>query len=104
VQNGHQQIRGSVAVLGLPVGFRSRQKNQAAAKERGKAVLHITHSIDEAITLSDRVLVFGPRVMWSPICAWISAPAAARASRFATRFSTPSSHPLMALWRPVEFA
>ncbi|MCK9919177.1 ABC transporter ATP-binding protein [Microbacteriaceae bacterium K1510] len=40
-------------------GARLRTEFRELAKERGKTVLHITHSIDEAITLSDRVLVFG---------------------------------------------
>jgi NitT/TauT family transport system ATP-binding protein len=40
-------------------GGRLRTEFRQVAKESGKTVLHITHSIDEAITLSDRILVFG---------------------------------------------
>jgi ABC-type nitrate/sulfonate/bicarbonate transport system ATPase subunit len=32
-----------------------RDEFRQVAKDRGKTVLHVTHSIDEAITLSDRV-------------------------------------------------
>jgi NitT/TauT family transport system ATP-binding protein len=39
-------------------GSRLRQEFRKAAKDRGKTVLHVTHSIDEAIMLSDRILVF----------------------------------------------
>jgi NitT/TauT family transport system ATP-binding protein len=35
-----------------------RQEFRQIAKDGGKTVLHVTHSIDEAITLSDRILVF----------------------------------------------
>jgi NitT/TauT family transport system ATP-binding protein len=40
-------------------GARLRTEFRDVAKENGKTVLHITHSIDEAIGLGDRVLVFG---------------------------------------------
>jgi NitT/TauT family transport system ATP-binding protein len=39
-------------------GGRLRDEFRQVAKDRGKTVLHVTHSIDEAITLSDRILVF----------------------------------------------
>lgn len=39
-------------------GGRLRGEFRELAKQRGKTVLHITHSIDEAVTLSDRILVF----------------------------------------------
>lgn len=38
---------------------RLRTEFRQVAKQTGKTVLHVTHSIDEAITLSDRILVFG---------------------------------------------
>lgn len=38
---------------------RLRAEFRQVAKQRRKTVLQITHSIDEAITLSDRILVFG---------------------------------------------
>jgi NitT/TauT family transport system ATP-binding protein len=38
---------------------RLRAEFRQIAKQGGKTVLHVTHSIDEAIMLSDRVLVFG---------------------------------------------
>jgi NitT/TauT family transport system ATP-binding protein len=40
-------------------GSRLRTEFHQLAKESGKTVLHITHSIDEAIALADRILVFG---------------------------------------------
>ncbi len=40
-------------------GGKLRAEFKQLAKETGKTVVHITHSIDEAIQLSDRVLVFG---------------------------------------------
>jgi NitT/TauT family transport system ATP-binding protein len=40
-------------------GERLRKEFWQLAKDGGKTVLHITHSIDEAISLSDRILVFG---------------------------------------------
>ena len=40
-------------------GDELRRDFHRLAKESGKTVLHVTHSIDEAITLSDRILVFG---------------------------------------------
>jgi len=39
-------------------GERLRTEFRQIAKAGGKTVLHITHSIDEAISLSDRILVF----------------------------------------------
>jgi NitT/TauT family transport system ATP-binding protein len=39
-------------------GARLREEFRQIAKDRGKTVLHVTHSIDEALTLSDRILVF----------------------------------------------
>jgi NitT/TauT family transport system ATP-binding protein len=39
-------------------GGRLRGEFRELAKQRGKTVLHVTHSIDEAVTLSDRILVF----------------------------------------------
>jgi NitT/TauT family transport system ATP-binding protein len=39
-------------------GGRLRGEFRQLAKQRGKTVLHVTHSIDEAVTLSDRILVF----------------------------------------------
>ncbi len=40
-------------------GARLRTEFRELAKEKGKTVIHITHSIDEAIGQGDRVLVFG---------------------------------------------
>jgi NitT/TauT family transport system ATP-binding protein len=40
-------------------GNRLRGEFRQIAKAAGKTVLHVTHSIDEAIALSDRILVFG---------------------------------------------
>jgi NitT/TauT family transport system ATP-binding protein len=40
-------------------GEQLRTEFRELAKEGGKTVLHITHSIDEAILLADRILVFG---------------------------------------------
>jgi NitT/TauT family transport system ATP-binding protein len=40
-------------------GAALRTEFRQLSKDRGKTVLHVTHSIDEAITLSDRILVFG---------------------------------------------
>jgi NitT/TauT family transport system ATP-binding protein len=40
-------------------GGQLRDEFRQLARESGKTVLHITHSIDEAISLADRVLVFG---------------------------------------------
>lgn len=40
-------------------GGKLRAEFRQLAKETGKTVVHITHSIDEAIQLSDRILVFG---------------------------------------------
>jgi NitT/TauT family transport system ATP-binding protein len=40
-------------------GSRLRTEFHQLAKESGKTVVHITHSIDEATTLADRILVFG---------------------------------------------
>jgi NitT/TauT family transport system ATP-binding protein len=40
-------------------GGQLRTEFRELAKASGKTVLHITHSIDEAILLADRVLVFG---------------------------------------------
>lgn len=40
-------------------GRRLRVEFRQVAKQGGKTVLHVTHSIDEAITISDRILVFG---------------------------------------------
>jgi NitT/TauT family transport system ATP-binding protein len=40
-------------------GGKLRAEFRQLAKEAGKTVVHITHSIDEAIQLGDRVLVFG---------------------------------------------
>jgi NitT/TauT family transport system ATP-binding protein len=40
-------------------GGQLRAEFRQLAKETGKTVLHITHSIDEAITMGDRILVFG---------------------------------------------
>jgi NitT/TauT family transport system ATP-binding protein len=39
-------------------GGRLRQEFRQVAMDRGKTVLHVTHSIDEAIALGDRILVF----------------------------------------------
>jgi NitT/TauT family transport system ATP-binding protein len=39
-------------------GARLREDFRQIAKSGGKTVLHVTHSIDEALTLSDRILVF----------------------------------------------
>jgi NitT/TauT family transport system ATP-binding protein len=39
-------------------GSRLREEFRQVAKAGGKTVLHVTHSIEEAITLSDRILVF----------------------------------------------
>jgi NitT/TauT family transport system ATP-binding protein len=39
-------------------GGRLRQEFRQVARDGGKTVLHVTHSIDEAIALSDRILVF----------------------------------------------
>jgi NitT/TauT family transport system ATP-binding protein len=38
---------------------RLRSDFKAVAKQGGKTVLHITHSIDEAVALSDRIIVLG---------------------------------------------
>lgn len=40
-------------------GDKLRAEFRALAKQNGKTVLHITHSIEEALGLGDRVLVFG---------------------------------------------
>lgn len=40
-------------------GGRLRADFRHVAKQGGKTVVHVTHSIDEAITLGDRILVFG---------------------------------------------
>jgi NitT/TauT family transport system ATP-binding protein len=40
-------------------GRRLRSEFRQLAKEGGKTVLHVTHSIDEAIALGDRILIFG---------------------------------------------
>lgn len=40
-------------------GARLRTDFRRLAKLHEKTVLHVTHSIDEAITLADRILVFG---------------------------------------------
>jgi NitT/TauT family transport system ATP-binding protein len=40
-------------------GERLRRDFHQLAKERGTTVLHITHSIDEALNLGDRILVLG---------------------------------------------
>jgi len=40
-------------------GGKLREDFRRLAKEGGKTVLHVTHSIDEAIALGDRILVFG---------------------------------------------
>ncbi len=40
-------------------GAQLRNDFRRIAKEGGKTVLHVTHSIDEAIALSDRILVLG---------------------------------------------
>jgi NitT/TauT family transport system ATP-binding protein len=40
-------------------GGQLRDEFRHLAKESGKTVTHITHSIDEAILLADRILVFG---------------------------------------------
>jgi NitT/TauT family transport system ATP-binding protein len=40
-------------------GARLRSEFRELAEKNGKTVLHITHSIDEAIAMGDRVLVFG---------------------------------------------
>lgn len=45
--------------LDVVTGGQLRQELRAIAKQSGKTVLHITHSIDEAIDVSDRILVFG---------------------------------------------
>jgi NitT/TauT family transport system ATP-binding protein len=39
-------------------GARLREEFRRIAKDGGKTVLHVTHSIDEALTLADRILVF----------------------------------------------
>lgn len=45
--------------LDIATGRELRADLRAIAKASGKTVLHITHSIDEAIEVSDRILVFG---------------------------------------------
>lgn len=45
--------------LDIATGRALRADLRAIAKASGKTVLHITHSIDEAIEVSDRILVFG---------------------------------------------
>jgi len=49
----------SFASLDAITGEALRQEFRDAAKETGKTVIHITHSIDEAMSLADRILVFG---------------------------------------------
>jgi NitT/TauT family transport system ATP-binding protein len=56
----------SFASLDAVTGETLRKEFRSVVKETGKTVIHITHSIDEATSLADRILVFGrPGRVWA---------------------------------------